>query len=427
MSILILQLPARPRHAAQTSDTDASLAGASDVAGGDANRLRPRVEYEYVLTTDGVNAQRHNSSAPSMFPRADSVVAVLPAADVGWHRLVCPKAPASRLRAALSGMLEEGLLDEPTQVHLAVAPQTRAGDETWVAACDHTWLSQQLAALEKEGVRVDRVVPAVWPDDPPAGYFAAASQADDEAQNMVLTWSTPEGVATWPVRGAAARRLLPDTLPDDARFFASPAVAAQAERWLGASVAVQSVAEHLLQASRSLWNLRQFDLAPSHRGLSALTARWRKFNGPAWRPMRMGLLGLVIVQVLGLNLWAWEQRHAMQAKRTAMVDVLRAAHPQIQAVLDAPVQMRRENEALRLAAGKAGDDDLEPMLQAAASAWPPNTPVQAFQYENGALTLAVMGWSPPQIDQFRSVLEAAGLHVEVADGGRVVLTRPARS
>ena len=43
-------------------------------------------------------------------------------------------------------------------------------------------------------------------------------------------------------------------------------------------------------------------------------------------------------------------------------------------MLDAPVQMRRETEALRAAAGKAGDTDLEPMLQAAASAWPPNRP-----------------------------------------------------
>jgi general secretion pathway protein L len=419
MSILILQLPARPRHAAQTPDNKTAEAG------GDAHRLRPRVEYEYVLTTDGATAQRQGSSAPGLFPRADSIVAVLPAADVGWHRLVCPKAPASRLRAALSGLLEENLLDEPTQVHLALAPQSQAGSETWVAACDHTWLSQQLATLDKEGVRVDRVVPAVWPDDPPAGYFAPVEPADDEARGMQLTWSTREGVATWPVRGAAARRLLPDTLPPDARFFAAPAVAAPAERWLGAPVAVQSVGEHLLQASRSLWNLRQFDLAPSNRGLSALNERWRAFRGPAWRPVRLGLIGLIAVQLVGLNLWAWGQRHAMQAKRTAMVEVLRAAHPQIQAVLDAPVQMRRENEALRAAAGKAGDDDLESLLQAAASAWPPSTPVQAFQYDSGSLTLAVPGWAPPQIEQFRSVLMAAGWHVEVADV-RIVVSRGSR-
>lgn len=426
MSILILLLPARPRHAAQTTDTGALNAGSSDGAGGGANRLRPRVEYEFVLTADGVSALRQGSSVPGLFPRADSVVAVLPAADVGWHRLTCPKAPASRLRAALAGLLEEGLLDEPSQVHLAVAPQTRAGDETWVAACDHTWLAQQLTTLEKEGVRVDRVVPAVWPDDPPAGYFAPALPADDETQGMVLTWSTRDGVATWPVRGAAARRLLPETLPAEARFFAAPAVAAPAERWLGAPVAVQSVGEHLLQASRSLWNLRQFDLAPSHRGLSALGERWRKFLGPAWRPVRLGLAGLVLVQVLGLNLWAWGQRHAIQNKRAAMVEVLRTAHPQIQAVLDAPLQMRRENEALRAAAGKPGDDDLEPMLQAAASAWPPNTPVQGFQYDSGTLTLAVPGWSPPQVEQFRAALQAAGWQVEVAEG-RLMLSRGSRT
>ncbi len=423
MTILILQLPARPRHAAQPPDASASLASSAE--GGDASRLRPRVEYEFVLTQDGTQALRQGSSAPGLFPRADSVVAVLPAADVSWHRLTCPKAPASRLRAALAGVLEEALLDEPTQVHLALAPQSQAGADTWVAACDHAWLAQQLAALDKEGVRVDRVVPAVWPDDPPAGYFWPASSASDgdESHAAMFTWSTREGVASWPVRGAGARRLLPDALPPDARFFASPAVAAPAERWLGAPVAVQATAEHLLQASRSLWNMRQFDLAPSLRGLSVLGEQWRKVRGPAWRPVRLGVMALVLLQLAGLNLWAWEQRHAVSRKRAEMVELLRTAHPQVQAVLDAPVQMRRETEALRMAAGRAGEGDLEALLQVAASAWPPNVPVQAFQYDSGTLALMLAGWSTPQIEQFRATLQGAGVPVEVADG-RVVIGRP---
>ena len=42
-------------------------------------------------------------------------------------------------------------------------------------------------------------------------------------------------------------------------------------------------------------------------------------------------------------------------------------------VLDAPLQMQRETEALRAAAGQAGDNDLEALMGAVATAWPPST------------------------------------------------------
>ena len=65
--------------------------------------------------------------------------------------------------------------------------------------------------------------------------------------------------------------------------------------------------------------------------------------------------------------------------------------------------MQRETQTLRTLAGKAGDSDLEPMLQAAAAAWPgERPPVENLRFEPGKLTLAANGWSDAQIEQFRS-------------------------
>ena len=51
--------------------------------------------------------------------------------------------------------------------------------------------------------------------------------------------------------------------------------------------------------------------------------------------------------------------------------------------------MQRETQALRTLAGKPGDSDLEPMLQAAAAAWPnERPPVENLRFEPGKLTLA---------------------------------------
>jgi general secretion pathway protein L len=90
---------------------------------------------------------------------------------------------------------------------------------------------------------------------------------------------------------------------------------------------------------------------------------------------------------------------------------------------DPAAVMLRETQALRTLAGKAGETDLEPMLQAAAAAWPgERPPVETVKYEAGKLTLAAVGWSDAQIEQFRSVLRPAGVRVESSEG-RLVLTR----
>ena len=82
--------------------------------------------------------------------------------------------------------------------------------------------------------------------------------------------------------------------------------------------------------------------------------------------MRWGAAALALVQVLGLNTWAFQQQRAVESKRAAMTELLRSAHPGVRAVLDPAAQMRRETERLRTAAGRAGDSDLEVLLGAAA-------------------------------------------------------------
>lgn len=421
MSILIIQLPARTR---QSAPADVAEAGSSASSGSAGQR-----EYAYVLSNDGATVGRQGRCVAPMLPSADMVVAVMAPADLSWHRLTLPKAPVARLRAALAGMLEEALLTDPDDLHFAVAPMAKAGQPTWVASCDHTWLTSQLMALEKAKVRVERVVPAVWPDEPASAYFhesrdVAGGEADS-AGEVLLSWSTAEGVSTWPMSGSLSRALLPDPPPPQTRFFATPAVASPAERWLGHAVTVQTQAEHLLQAARSLWNILQFELTPRSKGLHALNDQWRRFLSPQWRAARVGLVALVAAQVLGLNLWAWHQNRQLKLKRVELVQVLKQAHPQVQVVLDAPVQMQRETEALRAAAGQAGDNDLESLMGAVASAWPLDQPSTTLQYDGSSLSVAPpANWGAAEIDALRSKLAAAGVQVDVSDGRLTVRRAP---
>jgi general secretion pathway protein L len=202
--------------------------------------------------------------------------------------------------------------------------------------------------------------------------------------------------------------------------------AAAAERWLGAPVNVMPTEHRLLQAGRSLWNLRQFDLARRTRGARAIADWGRQLMSPAWRPVRIGVALLVVAQIIGLNVWAWHQKSAVESRRAAIQALVKKTFPR---AADADIQrdpaavMLREAQALRTLAGKAGDGDLEPMLQAAAAAWPgERPPVENLRYEPGKLTLSAVGWSDKQIEQFRSILRPAGVRVDASEG-RLVLTR----
>jgi general secretion pathway protein L len=411
MSVLVVLIPARARLTARSVSADPPL---------------PEAEgYSYVLSADGLQVSSHGRAQPSLLPRADSVVAVLADSDVSWQRITLPKAPAGRLRAALGGLLEEHLLDDDEALHLALAPGAQAGEPVWVAAMHKAWLHGELESIEKSGLSIERVLPASWPGDAAHGHFFEAGGAGSSNARILLCHADEQGLKLLRLDGSLARALLPQMVAQPALWTAEPAVAAPAERWLGASVRVQTEAERALQSVRSLWNLRQFDLAPRRRGTRALRNVLHQLRSPAWRPVRLGLATLLLLQLVGLNAWAWHQRQTLAELRLSQEQLLRGSFPNVRAVLDAPLQMQRETDVLRAAAGHAGDNDLEALLGAAASAWPEGQgPVQTLRFEPGRLTLAAPGWSEQELSQFRERLRPGGWAVHSAEG-RITLSRAA--
>ncbi len=412
MSTLVILLPSRPRLASGADAAPPLREGAAELL--------------YVLSPDGLNITRQGRAKAALLPKADSAIVVLADTDVSWHRIAIPKAPSGRLRAAIAGVLEEQLLDDADGLHFSLAPGLAGGQTGWVGVIDKAWLKGELIALDKAGVSVERAVPMSWPDEMPLGHFSAAF-GDDAGAPMQLTWADAKGVICLGVNGVLAKQMLPQWTAQPARWSAHPAVAAPAERWLGGSVSVLSDEQRLLRSMRSLWNLLQFDIAPKHRGAVALRDALRRFRSAGWRPVRWGLAALLALQVVGLNLWSWHQERQITAKRAALVSILRTAHPQVRAVQDAPIQMQRETDLLRAAAGKTGDNDLETLLGAAAAAWPSGqAPLQTLKFDNGRLMFAAVGWSEQQIAEFRSQLAGGGWTV-AQEGSALSLARPTAS
>lgn len=396
MTLLAVLIPPRPR---------AAPAGEGAAA-----------TFGWVWSSDGETVARQGQGRGAELPRAQQVVAVLPDAEVAWHRITLPKAPAAKQRAALAGVLEEQLLDDDNELHLALEPQAAAGKPVWVAVIDKGWLAGVIAELERAGVPVDRVVPSSWPAAPGSAHFFVGVPGEEQTPWLVI--SGDDGVAVVSTAGTLARQRLASAAGGGLRrFTAQPAVAAAAERWLEAPVHLCTDAERALAAAASPWNLRQFDLVARHRGTLLARDAWRRFLAPGWRPVRLGLAALLAVHIVGLNAWAWQLERAAAEKHAAMTALLREAHPQVRAVLDAPAQMRRETELLRERAGRAGDGDLEPLLAAAAAAWPEGAPpVPGLRFEPGVLTLETGGLAEPQLAAASERLRGSGLLVEAAPG-----------
>lgn len=375
-------------------------------AGQNARRRRSGDAFEPVIA-QGLEAAQGDPASVGQLPPADELVLVVPAQRLSWHRLDLPKVPRARMPQALAGLLEERLLSDPAQLHFAVAPDAAPGQPTWVAVCDKGWLRQALNFFEAAGRPVSRVVPQTAPL--PVG-LSPRWQVLGKPGAAWLLRSADDGVQCLPFDALAADWLRVEA----AATQAEPALAAWAEQLAGAPVSVCSPSQSLLQAAQSPWSLAQFDLAirSQQRWLSgALRQAQVWLAAPAWRPLRWGLLSCVLVQVVGLNAWAWQERAALQAKQAALGQLLKRHFPALP-VVDPVLQMQRELSALQRATSALAPDDLEALLAAVAREAPELPPATGLSYQAQSLTLHGLDLSPDAATRLAERLARVGYRGE---------------
>jgi general secretion pathway protein L len=367
----------------------------------------PQSQYPYI-EGPGAGSVRE-ASAPLLPPsgiNADSV-AVVPAAALSWHAVDLPAGKAlngQALRALLVGLLEERLLDDVQQLHFALQPEWQTGQKAWVAVCNKAWLQGHLQALEAADRPVSRVLPELSP------------QATEGAAQLSVT-GTPEASWLWVSAAQGVWGLpLPDGLhslsPDllaSAPLSAEPAVVEWTQAHFKRPAQLKQRVQRLRTAAQSDWDLAQFELAATG------SARWRKtlarvqqtlWQSSAWRPARWGVAVLLLSQLLGLNAWAWKLRTDLRQRQDGMAQVMKQTFPEIQVVLDAPLQMSREVQRLRQAAGQVGSDGLEPLLAALGPALPVGTALSQLDFQSGQLRLKDLSLTEAQAAQLQSHLQS---------------------
>ena len=389
------------------------------------------VSYDYALTSDGRALTDHASVPAALLPaaqRGGEIVAVVPASLLSWHAVTLPKGISSgspRLRAILDNLLEDRLLDDPANLHLALAAGATGSGPVWVAACDKNWLRGHLQALEASGRPIARIVPEFAPE---TGALQVHVIGEPDAAELVATGQDVAGVLRAPF-GPVAFALLPPQAPDEeVLVLAEPAVAALAEAFLQRKVSLLTRPQRWLDAARAPWDLAQFDLASSGRSrtVKRISGLGRDFlQAPGWRPARWGVLLLLLANVAGLNAWAYREQSAQQLRRATIAQTLTQTFPGVRVVVDAPLQMEREVAALRQATGAASGRDLEAILVALASAAPASSSATALDYSSGELRLKGLVAAGGDVSGISAQLAALGYSSRV-EGDALLVRQDAR-
>ena len=383
-------------------------------------------EYDFVALGADLQPDAPGRAGAALLPApatADAgVVALLPAAALSWHLVSLPaqlrpallngRIEPVRRRALLSGVLEEQLLEDPERLHFAVF--AGPGEQLWVAVCERQWLSDSLKPLEAAGYTVTRLLAEFVPrNEGPAQALLCGGGGSAQ-----WIFSGMHGVTLLPQVPAALVYVRAQEAQASVGFFAEPAQLELAEQLTGASVQLQTAATRWVQAAQSSWNLAQgeFNFSSGGRWRKRLLEGWQQcLHAPQWRPLRWGLLALLLVQLLTLNSLAWVQRAQLAERRAAVAGVLTQTFPDVAVVVDAPLQMQRAVDALALSRGQGGGLDLGRMLAELgplATEWS----VRSLDVRGAELRLQTEGLTETQLPALVAGLASRGIRASWSEG-----------
>ncbi|MGY2489754.1 type II secretion system protein GspL [Cupriavidus sp. CP313] len=389
-------------------------------------------------------------------PAAERLVLILAASDVLLTTASVPPLPPARLKQALPNLVEDALATDAQPCHIGVGPAldgsaARGPRQRLLMVADRAWLRAVLDAFAEHRHRRRHVLAAQL-----CVPLASAAQASTEPSLAAAGAPAPTAALVVEAAASALARSgelsdelsdeLPGTAADAARQWqltvrtgahagyglllgddalaAWQALAPAGTWYADADAAAAAPVPDLRQAARTSWrlwiegaqdclrepalDLAQFEFAQGRAD------RW---NLVAWRVPLALLAGIVLVQVIGMNTHWLLLRREQQRLEAAQLQALHGAFPQIQTVLDAPLQMRRQVEQLRTASGRSTPEDFLPLADRFAQAarrLPPDA-LQALEYRGRMLVVTLK----PGTDTagLRSAARQAGLQMEEDKAG----------
>jgi general secretion pathway protein L len=321
---------------------------------------------------------RSGADSADSVPRAERVWAIVPASRVLFAELALPPVSQTRLDELLPFAVEDSLMSDPAAIVAVAGPAGRCAERASsrvVAVTDKAWLNGALAHLKRLGLEPDAVLPESALTGTEAGTWHAVMPGghkeitQDPAREGVLVRDdgfaiafdfSPSGEAPFAlqlaIKEAAARNNGP------VRLLLVGGDNIDAAAWtaqLGVPVATQSANAHPLPTGKPAFD---FLTSPAMKSF-AKRSGWRD-SLALLRPAAIvaGAIAVLHLTFLGFDTWRLDrERNTIEI---AMVDTFKRTFPDARAIVDPPLQMRRNLDALQRERGAASD----PFTAAAARA-----------------------------------------------------------
>ncbi len=322
--------PSAPHSVTTATQATWAVLAPHDIAG---------AQWHFVAITVGsdthANLQTPLNTAASRLPRDATIAVIAPLTRCVVMAVDLPPLHGVKLQQALASVLGDKLTGAGGAQHYAAAALEN-GRVREAAACDAAWLKQCLDALAAAGLRVTQVVPE-------AGLPAKAS----------AWWGQWPGqpAPAWLVRAAngeavrAAPPLLSAVLPsaDDAslkhwQWLSDPACSEPPAGAPTPCTALSTVA--LLRRTRdAAWDLRQFAFSPPDAATRFLVWCANIVRQRSGRFALAALLALIMVNIVGLNLYAMKQQREISARHAEMERIVAQALPGAPRLLEPALQL----------------------------------------------------------------------------------------
>ncbi len=361
--------------------------------------------------------QRVVLNKASDLPQASVCELVIPA---GLALLTSVEAPKSNLRRfiqALPNAVEDQVAVDSEELSVAAGPRTPDGTLP-VVVTDKRWLLETLRELAEWGVK-------------PTGIRVETLLAPLENESWTVVWKGSEGYArTGKLSGAAldgtgadeppvaldslvAEAKLKDEAPESISFYTGegadiPDLDAWSDK-LGVRVNRKGSInwdDGINKENLNTINLLQGELAPRYKIMDQVSRLW---------PTIILLCAVILIHVSTVVVeWAFLKLESNKLAADINQSFI-TAFPKAKAIVDAPLQMRRNLADMRWRTGEGDDSGMYPLLAEAAFAMPPGVSIARISYADGELELRLVSHDMEVIESMSGELSKRGLDVSAGD------------
>ena len=384
-----------------------------------------------LLDSDGKQLQRGRSE-PRHWPPADACDVILSAQQCLLLNVQLPKVSKSRLAEVIHFAVEDYLLGDAETEHFVAGDRDADGmTPVWVIA--RTRLKALLASLESVARVPHRACCELQLLPLAAKRWSVCLRAIDAGhgaplriqgfvrtgleQGFTFESGEPSAINAPPLELQLALQAAQASgnAPEAITLFLAPGsganAAAIAASWNAAlAVPVQPAGEFAWQehsgAANAARNLLTQEFAPTRRPQDG----WGAFRPAAY----LALASFAVFALFVLGDWAW-LRYQSGILNEQMTGTFRSTFPQVQAVVDPPLQMQRLYDQLRREQGQLGAGDFLPLLAGSTEVAVGQGKLNKLAYEDGRLELSVGVASAEIAERLRDTMKGRGLSVTLRE------------